>query len=260
MKFFHSLLCCLTWIAFALPCVAADAARKPTVFLIGDSTVKNGDKGLMGWGSFLAEHLDLTKVTVSNRALGGRSSRSFLREGLWEKVLGDVQAGDFLLIQFGHNDRGPIDKEKARASLKGNGDEEKEVTIQETGAKETVHSHGWYLRKYATDAQAKGAVAIICSQIPRNIWTNGKVGRADADYGKWAAEAAAGCKAQFLPLNKLIADQYDELGAEKVGEDYFTTTDHTHTTEAGAKLNAACVAMGIRQLKDCPLAQWLRPE
>ncbi len=234
------------------------AAAKPTVYLIGDSTVKNGDKGLQGWGQCLAEQFNAEKVTIDNAALGGRSSRSYLREGLWDKVREKLQPGDFVIIQFGHNDGGPIDKEKARASIKGNGDEEKEVTIQETGVKETVHSYGWYLRHYTTEAKAKGATAIICSQIPRNIWTAEKVGRADGDYGKWAAEAAQGCGALFLNLNALISDRYDVLGQEKVGTEYFTTKDHTHTTAAGAVLNATCVAAGIRLLKDCPLGGMLK--
>ena len=261
MKYF---LILLTQILFALTSSgqspAEATARKPVVFLIGDSTVKNGDKGLMGWGSFLAQSFDGEKMTIENRALGGRSSRSYLREGLWGKVLEKLQPGDFVIIQFGHNDGGPMDKEKARASIKGNSDETKEVTIQETGEKETVHSHGWYLRKYATDAQAKGAIAIICSQIPRNIWTNGKVGRADADYGKWAAEAAVACHAPFIPLNTLIADKYDQLGPDEVGSKYFTAADHTHTTEAGAKFNAQCVVEGIRKLADCPLGKYLKEE
>ena len=268
-------LCALTGLVHA-----ADPARKPTVFLIGDSTVKNGnsdlpgqgtmtkpdkarsavqqDNILKGWGQYLAEFFDPKKVTIENHALGGTSSRSFLRDGLWERVLKQVQPGDFVIIQFGHNDGGPMDSGKARASIKGNGDESKEVIMKETGSKQVVRSYGWYLRKYATDTQAKGATAIICSQIPRNIWTNSKVGRADADYGKWAAEAAAGAKARFIALNTLIANKYDALGSEKVGADYFTAADHTHTNELGARFNAQCVVEGIRKLKDCPLVEWLK--
>ncbi len=259
---------------------AADPARKPMVFLIGDSTVKNGssdlpgqgtmkqpdkarsavqqDNLLKGWGLYLPEFFDTSKVTIENYALGGTSSRSFLRDGLWDRVLKQVQPGDFVIMQFGHNDGGPVDSGKARASLKGNGDESKEVIMKETGSKQTVRSYGWYLRKYALDAQAKGATAIICSPIPRNIWTNGKIGRADADYGKWAAEAATKAKARFIPLNTLMADKYDKLGSDKVGADFFTADDHTHTTAPGARGNAQGVAEGIRQLKDCPLAQWLK--
>lgn len=231
---------------------------KPTLFLIGDSTVKNPVKGQKGWGECLAEHFDLTKISIENHALGGRSSRSYLREGLWDAVMAKLKKGDFVIMQFGHNDGGPVDKEKARASLKGNFDEGKEVTIQETGVKETVHSYGWYLRKYATDAATKGASVIICSPIPRNIWTAETVNRNANDQGKWASEAAAGAGAQYVDLNKLIADKYDSLGRKKVGEEMFDPTDHTHTTPAGAAFNAATVVEGIKLLKDPPLVAFLK--
>ena len=259
MKFLLPLFLCLLSLSMATTFAADDAAvRKPTVYLIGDSTVKNSTKGQKGWGECLEAEFDLTKIDVANHALGGRSSRSFLREGLWDKVLEKIQPGDFLLIQFGHNDGGPMDAEKARASIKGNGDESREVTIKETGAKETVHSYGWYLRKYAGDAKTKGATVIICSLIPRNIWTD-KVTRAADSYGKWASEAATGCGALFLDLNNIIADHYDALGQQKIASEFFTPTDHTHTTPEGAAFNAQCVAEGIRKLTDCPLSKLLKP-
>src|SRR4051812_245110 len=109
----------------------------PTLFLIGDSTVKNGhDDGaqnMYGWGNPIANYFDPTKINVQNRALGGRSSRSYYTEGLWDKVLADVKPGDFVLMQFGTNDGGSIDKPIApgrpsRASIHGSGDETKDVT------------------------------------------------------------------------------------------------------------------------------------
>ena len=151
---------------------AADALEsakgRPTLFLIGDSTVKNGTAGngaggLWGWGHPIADHFDPAKIKVENRALGGRSSRSFFAEGLWEKVLADMQSGDFVIIQFGHNDGGnPLTDTKARGSIKGTGEETQEATLP-SGRKETVHSFGWYLRRYITDTKAKGATPIVCS-------------------------------------------------------------------------------------------------
>lgn len=240
------------------PAPAPDA--RPTVWLIGDSTVNNSTKGLLGWGKPIADLFDPAKVRVENQARGGRSSRSYLREGLWDAVVAQIRPGDFVLMQFGHNDGGPIDKEKARASLKGNGDESRDVTIVETGVQETVRSHGWYLRRYAADAKAKGATPIILSLIPRNIWTGGKVGRAANDYGKFAGEAAKTAGAYFIDLNTIVAGHYDEIGQEKVAAEYFTAADHTHTTPAGAAFNAACVVEGIRALKECPLSGALRPD
>src|SRR5438046_3603940 len=127
-------------------------------------------------------HSDATKIKIENRAIGGRSSRTFLPEGRWVEVLADLKSSDFVLMQFGHNDGGPLTQGRARASLKGNGEETQEVTDEKTGKKETVHTYGWYIRKYIADAKAKGATPIVCSPIPRNMWKHDKVLRAANDY------------------------------------------------------------------------------
>lgn len=230
----------------------------PTLFIVGDSTVKNGsgkgDGGLWGWGQVIGEHFDKTKIKIENRALGGRSSRTYQTEGLWEKVLGAMKPGDFVLIQFGHNDGGPINTGRARASLKGNGDETKEVVMESTGKTEIVHSYGWYIRKYVSDTLAKGATPIVLSPVPRNIWKDGRVARASLDYGKWAAEAAQAAHSDFIDLNEIIAHHYDMEGPQQVQEKYFTPADHTHTTLAGAWLNAASVVEGLALLKNLALS------
>src|SRR2546423_15538589 len=81
---------------------------RPTLFLIGDSTVNTRTQGQLGWGDPIAELFDASKIRVVNRARGGRSSRTYFTEGLWDQVLGELKAGDFVLMQFGHNDRGPL--------------------------------------------------------------------------------------------------------------------------------------------------------
>ena len=236
----------------------APPPRIPVLFLIGDSTVKNstgkGDGGLWGWGDRLAEHFDKSKITIQNRARGGRSSRTYLTEGLWDQVLAEIKPGDFVLMQFGHNDGGSINTgTRPRASLKGSGDEAQEVVMEATQKKEVVHTYGWYLRKFIADTKAKGATPIVLSPIPRNIWKNDHVVRADRDYGKWASEAAAAEMVAFIDLNAIVATKYEAIGQEKVAADFFTQADHTHTTAAGATVNARCVVEVIRGLKDIPL-------
>lgn len=229
---------------------ASPSPRLPTLFLIGDSTVNNGTKGLEGWGSAIADYFDASKIKVINCARGGRSSRTFLTEGLWAKVLEEMKPGDFVLMQFGHNDGGsPTDVAHPRASLKGNGEETKDVEI--AGKTETIHTYGWYLRHYISDAKAKGATPIVLSPIPRNIWKDGKVARASEDYGKWAREAARQEQVSFVDLNGIIANHYDQMGEEKVKA--FFPQDHTHTNPAGAALNARSVVEGLRGLNACPL-------
>ena len=235
----------------------ASEKRTPVLFIIGDSTVKNGTKGLQGWGDPIAAAFDLTKITVVNRARGGRSSRTFLTEGLWDKTLLEIKPGDFVLMQFGHNDGGSLTA-SARASIKGNGEETQEVTDAKTGKEEIVHTYGWYLRKYAADAKAKGAAPIILSPVPRNIWKDAHtIVRASGDYGKWAAEAAKAENIAFIDLNEIIAKHYEAFGQEKVTALYFLT-EHTHTTPAGAELNAQSVVEGVRALKACALTAYLK--
>ena len=224
---------------------------KPTIWLIGDSTVNNSNKTQLGWGKPIGNMFDPSKAVVQNKARGGRSSRSFLTEGLWADVLKQIQPGDFVLMQFGHNDGGkpegvyPI----GRASLRGDGDDSREVDTQ-PGQREVVYSFGWYLRRYIADTRAKGATPIVLSMIPRNDWQDGKVLRASGSYGGWAREAAQKTGAPFVDLNEITALKYEALGQEKVAG--FFPDEHTHTNEAGATINAQSVVEGLKALPNSP--------
>jgi rhamnogalacturonan acetylesterase len=239
-------------------------ADKPTFYLIGDSTVKNGkgkgDGGLWGWGNYIAAYFDTTRIAVENDALGGTSSRTFQTMGLWDKVLTKVKSGDFVIMQFGHNDNGALDDTaRARGTIKGIGIEQQEIYNPIRKIKETVHTYGWYMRKFITDIRAKGATPVICSPIPRNTWKDGKsAGRNnDNSYGQWAKEVGKQTGTYFIDLNKLIADDYDAEGEAKVKSTYFGT-DATHTLEPGAQLNAKFVIQGIRSFKQLELNKYLK--
>jgi lysophospholipase L1-like esterase len=231
------------------------SAPKPTLFLIGDSTVHNNTRGQLGWGEPFAAWFDPAKINVINRAIGGRSSRTFITEGRWTNVLAELKPGDFVLMQFGHNDGGSLDVDRARGSLKGGGEETRMVTNRVSGNVEAIHTYGWYMRKYVADTKAKGATPVVLSLVPRKIWKDGKIVRGSNDYGKWAAEAAQAESGAFVDLNDIVAKHYEELGPEKV-EPLFGD-EHTHTTIEGAKLNAASVVEGLRLLKDCPVAPFI---
>ena len=235
----------------------AQEKRLSTLFIIGDSTVKNPSKGLEGWGDAIGSLFDQTKIKIENRARGGRSSRTYVTEGLWDQVLVELKAGDFVLMQFGHNDGGAInDASRARGSLRGVGDETEEIDNQLSKKHEAVHTFGWYMKKFINDTKANGATPIVLSPVPRNMWKDGKVIRASDSYGKWAAEVAGSEVALFIDLNEISAKQFEAVGPEKVKELYFLE-DHTHTTPAGAQLNAASVVEGLKALKNCPLADFL---
>ncbi|MVN20812.1 rhamnogalacturonan acetylesterase [Mucilaginibacter arboris] len=234
--------------------------NKPTLYLIGDSTVKNskdkGDGGLWGWGHYIGAYFDQNKINVENDALGGTSSRTFQSKGLWDAVLVKLKKGDYVMMQFGHNDSSPLDDTaRARGTIKGVGEESKEIYNPILKKQEVVHTYGWYMRKFVNEAKAKGATAIVCSPIPRNEWKDGKVVRSVNSYGQWAQEVAKQTNASFIDLNSITADKYDRLGAEKVKE--FFPGDHTHTNEAGAILNAESVVAGLKELKNCSLNEYL---
>lgn len=236
--------------------------EKTTLYIIGDSTVKNGQGtgggGLWGWGDFIAPYFDTTKITIENDARGGTSSRTFQTQGLWEKVLAKLKPGDYVIMQFGHNDGSALDDTaRARGTIKGIGDESKEIYNPIRKMQEVVHTYGWYMRKFINDAKAKGAIAIVCSPIPRNDWKEGKVSRSTKDsYAKWAEEVAKSEGVAFINLNDLVATKYEALGADAVKP--FFPGDHTHTNIDGAKMNAAIVVEQIKVVKPGNLSGYLR--
>lgn len=236
--------------------------KKPTFFIVGDSTVKNGkgdgSNGLWGWGSVIAPYFDESKINVQNDALGGTSSRTFQTQGWWDKVLAKIQQGDFVAMQFGHNDSSPLDDSaRARGTIKGVGNESKEIYNPIMKKQEVVHTYGWYMTKFVNDAKAKGATVIICSPIPRNDWADGKVKRNNGNnYGGWSKEVAAKTGVFFIDLNCLVADEYDKMGAATVKP--FFPQEHTHTGKDGAELNAASVIKGLKMIPDCKLNGYLK--
>lgn len=231
----------------------------PTLFMVGDSTVRNGHgdgaHGQWGWGEPLADFFDVSKINVVNRAIGGRSSRTYITEGHWADTLALMKSGDIVLFQFGHNDSGPLDDTaRARGTIPGVGEESREIENPILKRHETVHSYGWYMRQYVADTLAKGATPILCSPIPRKIWKDGKVVRNSDNYGGWARQVARQQHVTFVDLNAVIALHYDALGEQKV-EPLFADP-HTHTSREGAELNAQCVVAGLKALAPDPVAPY----
>lgn len=234
--------------------------KRPTLFFIGDSTVKNGRGdgagNMWGWGDLMAPLFDTNKIKIENHALGGTSSRTYLTKGLWEKVLAKINKGDYLIMQFGHNDSGPLDDtSRARGTIKGVGDSAKQIYNPITKQDEVVHTYGWYLSKFVAEAKAKGATVFICSPIPRNDWKDGKVIRYNGTgYGLWAQQTAAAAGAYFIDLNALTADSYDAMGQEAVKP--FFPNEHTHTGREGAALNAQNIVKAIKAIDKCALKKF----
>lgn len=236
--------------------------EKPTIYVIGDSTVKNGRGdgagGLWGWGDPLVQYFDTSKVNLENHALGGTSSRTFRDGGFWQPVLDSLKPGDFLLMQFGHNDAGAInDTIRARGTIRGIGNETEEIDNLLTGKHEIVHSYGWYMRQYIREAREKGAIPVVISPIPRNDWIEGRIPRNNDSYGKWARQVAGEEKAYFIDLNGKMASAMETLGEENVTGTLFFSRDHTHTSAQGAVLAASLIAEGIEECDTCSLKKYV---
>jgi lysophospholipase L1-like esterase len=227
----------------------------PTIFVVGDSTARN--QADLGWGDHLARFFDSNRVNVANRAIAGRSSRTFQIEGAWDKVLGEMKPGDYVLLQLGHNDGGDLDGAKPRGSLKGLGDESKEVTLLD-GRVETVHTYGWYLRKYIADTRGKHATPILLSLTIRNIWKDGPDGKPhierDMGYDIQIRQLAVEQQVAFADMASLEADRLETLGTQKTASLF--PKDHTHTSAEGAELNAEFVIAALRQIHS-PVAIYL---
>lgn len=232
----------------------ASNAALPTFHIIGDSTVRaSGMDGKIGWGERITPFFDTNKINVVNHAIAGRSARTFLNEGRWDKVLDTTKPGDFVIIQFGHNDQGKIGDpaNKGRADGKGIGDETVRDTLPET-TNELVHTFGWYMGKFASTAKAKGATVILVAPIPhKQHWEND---RDFANIALWDSQVAQKSGALYFDLTMIITDAYKKEGAEKVAT--FFADKGTHTTDIGAQLNAACVIAGLKSLPGSPLANF----
>ena len=265
---------------------AEDKKQKVRIFLCGDSTGKNEDSnpnGMWGWGSQAYTVFDESKCTFINCAKAGRSTRTYLNENRWEEVYRTLRPGDYVLIQFGHNDIGGIDKEKERGVIATAKDTCHVYKSQASGKFEVVYSFGWYLKKMIQDCKEKGAVPVILSLTPRNEWhsgngeTNGtlypvteKKGRqyierrSDNYVVAWDKQIASEMGVEFVDIHNISADALDckcgkaktPTKAKEKANAYFNH-DHTHTSLLGARNNALSLAKGLR-LNNSPLTQYLK--
>ena len=229
---------------------------KPVVFITGDSTVKNLDKdedGMWGWGSQAGLIFDPAKISWVNAAMAGRSTRSYIREGRWEKVYNSLQPGDYVLIQFGHNDIGEITDQRGRACIACTKDTS-HVYQMPNGDYELVYSFGWNLKKMIDDTREKGATPILLSLTPRNEWPDGKIERRNDSYGKWYREIVEETGVAFVDVHNISADFLDKHKSK--ASKYFNH-DHTHTSKLGAQMNARSVAKGLKAIHS-PLADYLK--
>lgn len=233
-----------------------------TIYLIGDSTVAdysledNYDTKrfpLVGWGQmfqpfFQKDSLKLVsnllgkakEVKVDDRAKGGRSTRTFFQEGRWAEIYNNLNKGDIVMMQFGHND-GSVEKT------------ERYVDIQ--GYKE-------FLRLFVNQSRQKGATPILMTPVARNYpWKEGKLSNVHGEYPQAVKDVAKELNVKLIDLNELSMKFFSTKGQEYVSQKYFMNfaeglypaypngqKDNTHFQEAGGKAVAQLVFNAMKKL------------
>ncbi len=231
--------------------VTARAAEPPRVFLAGDSTMADKPLDLpeRGWGMALGPLLR-EGVAVRNHAMNGRSTKSFLDEGRWAKLAAELRPGDFVLIQFAHND------------------EKREDPKRFTDPATTFREN---LRRFVREARARGAVPLLATPVCRRKFDSaGKLRDTHGDYPAAVRAVAQEEQVPLLDLERATAAWLQREG-DVPSRRFFMwlapgahpripegRQDDTHFVAAGAEAVAALAVAAIRE-QNLPLAPWLRP-
>ncbi|GGZ33741.1 rhamnogalacturonan acetylesterase [Streptomyces poonensis] len=217
-------------LASSAPSPQGRPRRERTLYIAGDSTAaqKYADAAPeTGWGMALPFFLSRT-VEVANHAVNGRSSKSFIDEGRLDAILTAIRPGDFLLVQFGHNDSKSADPTRYT---------EPWTTYQD------------HLRQYIDGARARGARPVLASSVERRRFTaDGTAVRTHGDYPAAMRALAAEEGVALLDIEALSLALWQELGPEETKK-YFNWTaaeqDNTHFNPPGAIAVARLVARGL---------------
>lgn len=222
-----------------------EARANPTIFLCGDSTMAArgaNDGATDGWGAYFGRY---ATTAVVNRAIGGRSARSFTDEGRFQAVANEVKAGDIVLIEFGHNDGGsPRSNDNGRSACPGSGTET--CVSDKTG--QTVYTFPFYIVQAARLLTGRGATVVLSTQTPNNLWEGGTyyggAGPRFVDLMAYAHRALAmPDRIGFVDHYQAVANTYRRLGNQATNALY--PRDHTHTSPQGADLVAQAFAQAI---------------
>ncbi|MCC9135579.1 rhamnogalacturonan acetylesterase [Pontibacter silvestris] len=243
-KCFFSLLCLLL-VSFSFP-----AKKKITIYMAGDSTMqtyKESETPMRGWGQYLAEFFT-DDVTVKNKAIGGRSTRTFISENRWQRIMDELQKDDWVFIQFGHNDNSSKPERHT-----------------------TPEDYRNNLRKFVDEVRAKDANPVLLTSITmRKFDKQGVVQTAIGKYTDITREVAREMNVPMIDLNRKTGDYVQSLGAEEAKKLYMWLEpgehpkypeglkDNTHMKEEGAKKVAELAVEGIKELKLKPLVSYLK--
>ena len=236
-------------------CTLSAAPRR--VHTIGDSTMsdyKPAATPKRGWGMYLQVFFNQDSIEVNNRGKSGASTRTFYEtENLWPSVKRQMKAGDYLIIQFAHNDekcKGE-DVYVQNAKLRAEGKD----TLTDMRGTEPNTTYKQYLRKFINEAREMGVKPILMSPICRAYFKDGKIneeGRhnltsermnelkneGDKDYVRCMREVAEEMQVPFLDMTERTREMYESEGQEICMKRYFNCGDKTHTGQEGGMLNA----------------------
>lgn len=231
---------------FSLFSFAPAGKKKIRVFLAGDSTMSVKEVKAYpetGWGMPFVHFFD-SSVTIDNRAKNGRSTKTFISEGLWDKLIKDVREGDFVFIQFGHND------------------ESKEKTERYT----TPEQYRINLARFVLETRAKKATPILLTPVSRRRFKNGIANESHEEYSKLVRELASKLNVHFIDLDEKSRALYQKYG-EEASKLFFLQlqpgehpnypegkNDNTHFNELGARMIAQIVLQELTKL-DLALVQ-----
>ncbi len=226
-----------------------------TIFVVGDSTAYQYSQEqypMAGWGQKLAEHAK-PGVKIDNRALGGYSTIKFYTSGNWEKMRGELKEGDFVLIQFGHNDQ----KSKNRPDNYASAD----------------IIYPAFLKQFIVEVREKRANPVLLTSIARRLYKNGTIEQSHGKYPQVVRDVARETDTPLIDANVLTMDWLNREGKENPDntKQYFTwcapgefprypkgLKDNSHTSVKGAEAIALMIIRDAQKQKlplgDCFLA------
>ena len=211
-------------------------------------TLGNGNNGQLGWGYVAHRFYDSDKVTVENHALGGTSPRTFYKNpSLWKRTLSGVRKGDFVFLELGHNDNGPIDTIRARSSYRPDGKlslshDSTIIFNKVTHSQDTVYTFGGYIRRFVNETRAQGGIPVLFTLTPRNDREkdSNKIQRKLTSFPPAIFALGEELKTAVIDLNDISATKLEQYSQWKV--DYHFYLDKIHTSAYGALLNATSAA------------------
>ena len=233
-----------------LCCVMLPLAAKTTVFCIGDSTMatktENDNPLERGWGQMLQLYFDSDYVVVDNHAKNGRSTKSFIDQGLWQAVYDKIQPGDYVFIQFGHND------------------EKSEATAAHTGYRD-------YLIRYVREVREKGGKPVLLTPIVRRRFDEkGEFYDSHGEYPDVVRALAKELKVPLIDMQAKTEKLLRTMGEEDSKKIFLFVApgvltrypngveDNTHLCDFGAIRIAGLAVDGIRSAK-LPIRKYLKP-